>query len=105
MALKAFARKLKPMAKPAPRVATQPVLTKKEQKELEKRNALVEQYLPYASSIAGKVMQTLSSSVDYDGVTCNARLGLIEAAKKFDPSMNVGFKTFAYYRIKGAVYD
>lgn len=75
------------------------------QKELEKRNGLVEQYLPYAASIASRVMQTLSSSVDFDDVMCNARLGLLEAARKFDASLNVDFKTFAYYRIKGAIYD
>ncbi|MBI2066624.1 MAG: sigma-70 family RNA polymerase sigma factor [Deltaproteobacteria bacterium] len=80
-------------------------LSPKEQKDIQKRNSLVEQYLPYATSIAGKVMQTLSSVVDFDDVMCNARLGLIEAAKKFDPTMNVDFKTFSYYRIKGAIYD
>ncbi|MBI1910169.1 MAG: sigma-70 family RNA polymerase sigma factor [Deltaproteobacteria bacterium] len=80
-------------------------LTKKEQKELEKRDRLIEQYLPYASFIAGRVIQTLSSSVDFDDVMCNARLGLLEAAKRFDPTLNIDFKTFAYYRIKGAIYD
>ncbi len=78
---------------------------KNDEKELERRDALIEQYLPYASSIASKVMQTLSSSVDFDDVMCNARLGLLEAARKFDTNLNVDFKTFAYYRIKGAIYD
>jgi len=85
--------------------ATKTKVTAKEKKEIEKRNSLVEQYLPYAASIAGRVMQTLSSAVDFDDVMCNARLGLIEAAKKFDPTLNVDFKTFAYYRVKGAIYD
>ncbi|MBI4373795.1 MAG: sigma-70 family RNA polymerase sigma factor, partial [Deltaproteobacteria bacterium] len=90
----------------ANRAAKQPAdLNLKEQKEIQKRNSLVEQYLPYATSIAGRVMQTLSSAVDFDDVMCNARLGLIEAAQKFDPTMNVDFKTFSYYRIKGAIYD
>lgn len=80
-------------------------LSKKEQKALEQRDQLIEQYLPYASFIAGRVIQTLSSAVDFDDVMCNARLGLLEAAKRFDPSLNVDFKTFAYYRIKGAIYD
>ena len=71
----------------------------------ERVNGLVEQYLPYASSIASKIMQGLSSSVDFDDVMCNARLGLLEAARKFDESLNVDFKTFSYYRIKGAIYD
>jgi len=85
--------------------AVSPSMSSKEQKELDKRNTLVEQYLPYAASIASRVMQTLSSSVDFDDVMCNARLGLLEAARKFDASLNVDFKTFAYYRIKGAIYD
>lgn len=101
MALKLLTRKVKP----AKTVVKPRSLTPKEQKEIQKRNALTEQYLPYATSIAGRVMQTLSSAVDFDDVMCNARLGLLEAAKKFDPSLNVDFKTFSYYRIKGAIYD
>ncbi len=69
------------------------------------RDSLIEQYLPYATSIANKVAQTLSSSADIEEIICNARLGLLEAAKRFDPKYNVDFKTFAYYRIKGAIYD
>ena len=80
-------------------------LTREEQKALETRNALIEQYLPYATSIASKVMQTLSSAVDFDDVMCNARLGLLEAARRVDVTLNVDFKTFAYYRIRGAIYD
>ena len=72
-------------------------LTPVEIKEIEKRNSIIEQYLPYAASIASKIMQSLSSGVDYDDVMCNARLGLLEAARKFDTGMNVDFKTFAYY--------
>jgi RNA polymerase sigma factor for flagellar operon FliA len=78
---------------------------KEERRQMEKRDVLINQYLPYAASIAGRVMQMLSSAVDYDDVMCYARLGLLEAAERFDPSMNVDFKTFAYYRIKGAIYD
>jgi len=68
-------------------------------------NQLVEQYLPYASSIANKVAQSLSNDADIEEIISNARLGLLEAAKRFDPKYNVDFKTFAYYRIRGAVYD
>lgn len=74
--------------------------------ELERRrDAIVVQYMPYATSIANRVYQTMSSAVDYDDVLCNARLGLLEAAKRFDESQQVEFRTFAYYRIKGAIYD
>ena len=32
-------------------------------------------------------------------------MGLIDAANKFDPDKNILFKTFAEYRIKGAILD
>lgn len=71
----------------------------------ERIEALVEQYLPYATSIATKVVKTLSNDVDFDEVLCNGRLGLLEAAQRFDEKFGVDFKTFAYYRIRGAIYD
>lgn len=80
-------------------------LTKVELQKLKRRDELIAQYMPYAASIAGRVCQTLSSAVDYEDVLCNARLGLLEAAKRYDVEENVDFRTFAYYRIKGAIYD
>ena len=81
------------------------VSTHKEPEENSRCNELVEQYMPFAASIAGKVSQALSSAVDYEEILCNARIGLLEAAKRYDESQDVDFKTFAYYRIKGAIYD
>ena len=78
---------------------------KREEELLKKRDVLVDQYMPYASSIANRVARSLSLSSEYDDILCNARLGLIEAAKRFDEGKEVDFRTFAYYRIKGAIYD
>lgn len=81
-------------------------LSKKKEAEEQKRvGELVAKYMPYASSIANRVSQTLASNVEYDDVLCCARLGLIEAARRYDGSQDVDFRTFAYYRIRGAVYD
>lgn len=66
---------------------------------------LIEKYLPYASSLASKMARSLSRDIDLDEVICNARLGLLEAAQRYKPNYGVDFKTFAYYRIKGAIYD
>lgn len=79
--------------------------SKAEIQQLRERDELISQYMPYASSIASRVCQSLSSAVDYEEVLCNARLGLLEAAKRFDGDQDVDFRTFAYYRIKGAIYD
>lgn len=89
----------------ARRAAATRLANKKEEEELKKRDVLVGQYMPYASSIASRVAKSLSISIEYEDVLCNARLGLIEAAKRFDEAQNVDFRTFSYYRIKGAIYD
>jgi len=80
-------------------------VSKRQLREIKRRDAIIEQYMPYAASIANRVCQSLSSSVDHEDVLCNARLGLLEAAKRFDGRADVDFRTFAYYRIKGAIYD
>lgn len=81
------------------------LLSKKETAELKVRDDLITQFMPYAASIASRVCQSLSAAVDYEEVLCNARLGLLEAAKRYDNNQEVDFRTFAYYRIKGAIYD
>ncbi|MDP2599976.1 MAG: sigma-70 family RNA polymerase sigma factor [Deltaproteobacteria bacterium] len=91
--------------RPAQKPSTPPKLTKKELEELKIRDELIAQHMPYAASIASRVYQSLSTVVEYDEVLCSARLGLLEAAKRFDERMEVDFKTFAYYRVKGAIYD
>lgn len=90
---------------PAPKAPSAQKLTKKELESLKKRDELIAQHMPYAASIASRVYQSLSSVVEYDEVLCSARLGLLEASKRYDAAMGVDFKTFAYYRVKGAIYD
>jgi RNA polymerase sigma factor for flagellar operon FliA len=68
-------------------------------------NRLIETYRSYAHALAAEVLRTLPATVDKDDVRGAAELGLVEAANSFDPLRGVLFKTFAYYRIRGAVYD
>lgn len=69
------------------------------------RDNLIKEYFPYATSIANRVAQSIGGMVDYDDLLCYARVGLFEAARRFDTGYEVDFRTFAYYRIKGAIYD
>jgi RNA polymerase sigma factor for flagellar operon FliA len=66
---------------------------------------LIEAYRSYSHAISAEILKKLPSSVDRDDVIGAAELGLVEAARNFDPSRGVLFKTFAYYRIRGSVYD
>ncbi len=66
---------------------------------------LIEQHLSLVSAIARKILATLPDFVEMDDLIGFGRVGLVEAARRFDPSRGVLFQTFAYYRIRGAVYD
>ena len=89
----------------ARKAATTRLAKRKEEEDIKKANMLAEQYMPYATSIANRVAKSLSLTSEYEELLCNARLGLIEAAKRFDTTKEIDFKTFAYYRIKGAIFD
>lgn len=69
------------------------------------RDELILQYRPYVRNIVGKIMKTISKDVDFEDMVSYGEIGLIEAAERFDPKYKVNFMTFAYYRIRGAVYD
>ena len=43
--------------------------------------------------------------MDYDDLAAYGELGLAEAARDFDPEQGTRFTTFAYYRVRGAIYD
>ncbi|MCX6629835.1 MAG: sigma-70 family RNA polymerase sigma factor [Candidatus Solibacter sp.] len=66
---------------------------------------LVESHRGYAHAIATDILKGLPSHVEKADIQSAAELGLTEAAATFDGRANVQFKTFAYYRIRGAVYD
>src|SRR6266404_5239797 len=47
----------------------------------------------------------LPRGVDVDNLEAAGVLGLVEAANRFEPERGIAFKTFAYTRIRGAIYD
>ena len=62
-------------------------------------------HLPLVQGIARKVKRTLGAAIDLDDLVGYGRKGLVEAAERFDGRAGVAFTTFAYYRIRGAMYD
>ncbi|MEO1227760.1 MAG: sigma-70 family RNA polymerase sigma factor [Myxococcota bacterium] len=69
------------------------------------RAELAKQYGPYVRSIAGKIKKTLSKDIEFDDLYSYGMLGLMEAADRFDAKYGANFMTFAYYRVRGAIYD
>lgn len=66
---------------------------------------LIEANVPYAHALAAEVLRKLPPDLEKSDIQGWAELGLVEAANSFDRTRGVQFKTFAYYRIRGAIYD
>jgi RNA polymerase sigma factor FliA len=66
---------------------------------------LVEQHLHLVHSIAAKLKRRLGKTMEPGDLVGYGTQGLIEAARKFDPKQGTAFGTFAYFRIRGAIFD
>ncbi len=75
------------------------------ERNLETREKLLVQYLPLVKYVAGKMMFSLPTCVDYNDLLSAGVMGLIGALERFDPMQGVKFETFVLPRIKGAILD
>lgn len=68
-------------------------------------DTLIEEAQGLVRSLAMRVHRSLPIPMDLDDLIAYGQLGLAEAAQKFDSAEGVKFTTFAYYRVRGAIYD
>ena len=66
---------------------------------------LVEEQLPQVRFIARRIHERLPQHVSFEDLVHAGVLGLLDAARKFDQSKNVQFKSYAKFRIRGAILD
>ena len=69
------------------------------------REELILSNLSLVRHILGRLSARLPHGTDLDNLEAAGVLGLVEAAHRFDPERGVRFKTFAYTRIRGAIFD
>lgn len=70
------------------------------------RDQLVIHHLSYAKMMAATLYgRRTHDDVEFDDYLQFARIGLIEAVDRFDPSQNAQFKTFAAKRVQGAILN
>lgn len=69
------------------------------------REKSIIEYSYLVKQIAARFAMRLPSSVFFDELVSAGSLGLIDAVDKFDGSKHVSLKTYAQYRIKGAILD
>jgi RNA polymerase sigma factor for flagellar operon FliA len=68
-------------------------------------NERIIQFLPMVHKIVRKVIIYLKPPLSFEDMVSAGAVGLVRAARDFDPSQGAEFKTYAYIRIKGAILD
>jgi RNA polymerase sigma factor for flagellar operon FliA len=71
----------------------------------EERERLIMDHLPQVRLIARRIHERLPESVNLDDLVSTGIVGLISAIDHFDPGHNVKLKTYAEYKIRGAILD
>ena len=100
----ATARELRPARRGAvsggypPQAAAQPALT------TEQERVLLE-HLPIVRFLARRIHERLPQHVDIEDLVSAGVVGLMDAFAKFDPAKKVQFRSYAQFRIRGAILD
>lgn len=71
----------------------------------EEREQLILEHLPQVRLIARRIHERLPDSVCLEDLVSTGIVGLISAIDRFDPAQNVKLKTYAEYKIRGAILD
>ena len=71
----------------------------------EERERLIVEHLPQVRLIARKIHERLPDTVALDDLLSAGVIGLINAIDNFDPRQNVKLRTYAEFRIRGAILD
>src|SRR5947209_6747104 len=69
------------------------------------RERLILEHLPQVRLIARRIHERLPDSVCLEDLISTGIVGLISAIDRFDASHNVKLKTYAEYKIRGAILD
>jgi RNA polymerase sigma factor for flagellar operon FliA len=69
------------------------------------RDRLLLEHLPTVRYLARRIHERLPQHVDIDDLISAGVVGLIDAFNKFDHTKKVQFKSYAQFRIRGAILD
>ena len=63
------------------------------------------EHLPIVRFLARRIHERLPQHVDMEDLVSAGVLGLMDALTKFDPEKKVQFRSYAQFRIRGAILD
>jgi len=69
------------------------------------KDEIVIEYAPLVKYIAQKIAARLPSNIELDDLISCGVIGLMDAIQKFDPTRDNKFKTYAEFRVRGAILD
>jgi RNA polymerase sigma factor for flagellar operon FliA len=69
------------------------------------RERLILEHLPQVRLIARRIQERLPENISLEDLISTGVIGLISAIDHFDPTHNVKLKTYAEYKIRGAILD
>ena len=68
-------------------------------------DALIQEYAPLVKYLAQRLACRLPASICLDDLISTGVLGLLDAIAKYDPTRGTTFKTYAEWRVRGAMLD
>ena len=75
------------------------------QLDQEQLTEILQKFLPIIRRMAGAMALKNPFSLDVEDLTSAGVMGLLSALKRYDPSRDIKFRTFAEYRIRGMMLD
>ena len=69
------------------------------------RHQLIMDYAPLIRFVAQRIAVRLPSNIDLSDLVSSGIIGLMDAIDKYDPSRDNKFRTYAEFRIRGAILD
>jgi RNA polymerase sigma factor for flagellar operon FliA len=69
------------------------------------RQQLVDDNVSFVRAAAAKLKETLPREIEFDDLVAYGMEGLLEAAERYEKRFGVAFTTFAWYRVRGAMFD
>jgi RNA polymerase sigma factor FliA len=75
------------------------------ERSFEERESLILEHLPQVNFIATRIHEKLPPCVELDDLISAGVVGLLAAIDNFDPTRNTTLRTYAEYKIRGAILD
>ncbi len=71
----------------------------------ENRDQVIIEYAPMVKYVANRIAMRLPPHIEIDDLISVGVLGLMDAVEKFDSTRGAKFKTYAEFRVRGAILD